>query len=151
VSVMGEPGGSVSEAGVPDGLRVIRADQRVSEQASGAMVREGAVSIGNVGAQRLWMGWAELPPGLVSSAHHHGEAESGIYIVSGRARFLTGNGLDDVHDAEAGDFVWVPPHEVHVEMNRSDRDPVRMVVARSTAQAIVVNLPAPGGWAPPLD
>lgn len=134
-----------------EGLRVIPAEDRVPDQASGAMLREAAVSLGNVGAERLWLGWVELPPGLISAVHHHGRAESGIYIVSGRARFLTGDRLEDVHNAEAGDFVWVPPHQVHVEMNRSAGEPVRMVVARSTAEALVVNVPAPQGWDPPAN
>ena len=38
------------------GLGVIRPPDRVSETASGAMVREAAVSRDLVGAERLWMG-----------------------------------------------------------------------------------------------
>lgn len=130
------------------GLGVIRPSDRVSETASGAMVREAAVSRDLVGAERLWMGYAELPPGQVSAVHHHGEAESVIYVVSGRARFFSGEELDKVHDAEPGDFIWVPPHEVHVEMNASEEEPVRTVVARSTQEVLVFNLPTPEGWTP---
>jgi uncharacterized RmlC-like cupin family protein len=53
-----------------------------------------------------------------------------------------------VHDSGAGDFVWVPPWEPHVEMNRSGDEPVRMVVARSTQETLVFNLPSPKGWTP---
>ena len=88
----------------------------------------------------------ELAPGAVSAVHHHGESESAIYVISGSARFWSGADLSRSHDADAGDFVWVPPHEVHVEANRSDTEPVRMAVARSTQKAIVVNLPNPEGW-----
>ena len=133
-----------------DVLRVVRPSDRVQDVASGAMVREAAIADRVVGAQKIWVGYVELPPEMVSAVHHHGEAESGIYIISGRARFYAGAQLDEVHDAEAGDFVWVPPEVVHVEANRSDHDPVRMVVARSTQEAIVVNLPAPDGWTPRL-
>ncbi|MDQ4005215.1 MAG: cupin domain-containing protein [Actinomycetota bacterium] len=129
-------------------FQVIRAADRIDEAGSGAMVREAAVSRQLVGAERLWMGYAELAAGMVSAAHHHGEAESGIYVVSGRARFFSGEGLSVVQDAAAGDFIWVPPHEVHVEMNASDTDPVRMVVARSTQEVLVFNVPAPTGWMP---
>lgn len=129
-------------------LRVIRPEDRVPDVASGAMAREAAIARGVVGSERLWLGYVELGPGLVSAAHHHGGAESGIYVISGPARFFSGPGLEEVHDAGPGDFVWVPPHEVHVEMNVSDAEPVRMVVARSTQENIVVNLPAPEGWAP---
>lgn len=131
-----------------DVLRVIRPDERKLDSASGAMSREAAISHGMVGAEKLWFGYVELPPAMVSAVHHHGDAESGIYVVSGRARFYSGEGLGDVSEAQAGDFVWVPPHLVHVEMNASDAEPVRMVVVRSSQEAIVVNLPAPEGWSP---
>jgi uncharacterized RmlC-like cupin family protein len=112
------------------------------------MRREAAVSHALVGAGKLWFGYVELGPGAVSAVHHHGESESAIYVISGRARFFAGPALAETHDAGAGDFVWVPPHEVHVEANRSDDEPVRMAVARSTQEAIVVNLPTPEGWSP---
>ena len=130
------------------GLRVIRPEDRAADVASGAMRREAAVSRALVGAERVWVGYVELGPGLVSAVHHHGEAESGIYVISGRARFFSGEALEVVHDAGAGDFVWVPPHAVHVEMNASDAEPVHMVVARSTQETLVFNLPTPDGWSP---
>ena|SRR5438067_5216747 len=130
------------------GLRVIRAAERCPEQASGAMLRESAIAESTVGAQKIWLGYVELGPGLTSAVHHHGEAESGIYIISGHARFFSGDKLDQPHEARAGDFVWVPPHLVHVEMNASSTEPVRMVVARSTQAALTFNLATPEGWTP---
>jgi uncharacterized RmlC-like cupin family protein len=130
-------------------LRVIHSGDRCPEAASGAMLREGAIADQTVGAQKIWLGYVELGPGLVSAVHHHGEAESGIYIISGHARFCSGQQLDNPQDARAGDFVWVPPHLVHVEMNMSMGEPVRMVVARSTQAALTFNLPTPEGWTPP--
>ncbi|MGH2733002.1 MAG: cupin domain-containing protein [Actinomycetota bacterium] len=132
------------------GFRVIRPLDRIPDAASGTMRREAAISQGSVGARKLWFGYVELGPGLVSAVHHHGESESAIFLISGLARFCAGEGLEEVHDAGPGDFVWVPPHLIHVEMNRSATEPVRMVVARSTQEAIVVNLPAPAGWTPPV-
>jgi uncharacterized RmlC-like cupin family protein len=132
-----------------DDLRVIRPPERTPDVASGEMRREAAVSERLVGAKRLWVGYVELDGGMVSAVHHHGEAESVIYLISGTARFLSGPSLDHVHDANAGDFVWVPPHVVHVEMNASDDETVRMVVARSTQETLVFNVPAPEGWMPP--
>ena len=129
-------------------LRVIRPTERVPEPASGAMLREGAVAQANVGAEKIWLGYVELAPGCTSAVHHHGEAESGIYIISGDARFYTGASLEQKHEAHAGDFIFVPPHLVHVEMNTSNSEPVRMVVARSTQAALTFNLPTPEGWQP---
>ena len=136
-------------AGLSRDLHVIRAADRVPDASSGAMLREAAISRQLVGAERIWLGYVELGPGLISAVHHHGEAESGIYIISGQARFFTGERLDQPHEARAGDFVWVPPHLVHVEMNLSDSEPVRMVVARSTQENLTFNLPTPEGWTPP--
>jgi uncharacterized RmlC-like cupin family protein len=129
-------------------LRVVRAGDRCSEPASGPMLRESAIAQSTVGAQKIWLGYVELGPGLISAVHHHGEAESGIYIISGHARFYSGDQLDRPQDAHAGDFVWVPPHLVHVEMNASQNEPVRMVVARSSQEALTFNLPTPEGWQP---
>lgn len=130
------------------GVQVIRPSQRRPDAASGVMGREAAISAAQTGAERLWFGYVELAPGALSAVHHHGESESAIYVISGHARFWTGPDLAEPHDAEAGDFVWVPPHEIHAEANRSTTEPVRMAVARSTQEAIVVNLPAPPAWPP---
>ena len=124
-------------------LRVIGPRDRVLDAASGGMRREAAVSRALVGAERIWLGYVELDGGDVSAAHHHGEAESAIYIISGRARFLTETGT---HDAEAGDVVWVPPHVVHVEANRDPTERIRMIVARSTQETLVFNVDMPPGW-----
>jgi uncharacterized RmlC-like cupin family protein len=129
-------------------LRVIKSGDRCPDQASGAMLREAAIADSTVGAQKIWLGYVELGPGLISAVHHHGEAESGIYIISGNARFFSGDALDQPQEAHAGDFVWVPPHLVHVEMNTSASEPVRMVVARSTQASLTFNLPTPPGWQP---
>lgn len=83
-----------------------------------------------------------MAPGAVPAAHHHGEAETFIYIIDGSARFMVGPRLDETMDAEAGDFLWVPPNEIHVEVNRSPSQPLRMVVAR-TPEDIAVDVPAP--------
>src|SRR3989442_7956815 len=90
-------------------LRVVRPADRVLDQASGGMRREAAVSRALVGAERIWLGYGELDPVDISASHHHGEAESTIYLISVHARFVTEGGT---HDAEAGGGGWVPPHGV---------------------------------------
>ncbi len=93
------------------------------------------------GAQRLWVAYAEMAPGAVSGAHHHGEAETAIYILEGAARFHVGPQLADTLDASAGDFVWVEPGEAHIEVNRSGDEPIRMLVIRTPAD-IAIDLPS---------
>lgn len=128
---------------MPGELRVIHAADRVPDAASGGMRREAAISRALVGAERVWAGYVELAPSSNSAAHHHGDAESAIYIISGQARFVVDGAT---LDAGPGDFVWVPPHVVHVEANIGS-EPVRMVVARSTQETLVFNLEMPAGWA----
>lgn len=128
---------------------MLRPGDCLPDAASGAMTRQAAVAAATVGAERLWVGHVQLGPGLVSAAHHHGDNESAIYLVSGRARFAFGDDLGLVVDVEPGDVVWVPPHVVHVEMNARDDEPTVLVVSRSSQDNIVVNVPYPDGWAPP--
>ncbi|HEV2011393.1 MAG TPA: cupin domain-containing protein [Candidatus Limnocylindria bacterium] len=129
---------------MPADLRVIKPADRVLDQASGGMRREAAISKALVGAEKVWLGYVELDPGEISAAHHHGEAESGIYVISGNARFVTESGT---YEAEPGDVVWVAPQVVHVEVNRSWSEPIRMIVVRSTQQTLVFNVDMPEGWA----
>lgn len=131
------------------GLRVLRPADCVADTSSGAMTRQAAVSATTVGAAGLWLGHVQLGPGLVSAAHHHGDSESAIYVVSGRARFAFGPDLATVVEAVPGDVVWVPPQVVHVEMNASDHEPVVVVVSRSSAEGVTVDVPYPEGWTPP--
>jgi uncharacterized RmlC-like cupin family protein len=46
-------------------------------------------------ATRIWFGKASNPPGFRSLPHHHGEAETGAYLLSGRARIYFGEGFQD--------------------------------------------------------
>ena len=121
-------------------LRVVHQSERLPDVASGAMVREAAISRALVGAEQIWVGYVELPPGMSSAPHHHGECESAIYIISGEARFRTGEGFATTETARPGDFVWVPPAVAHIEENASATEPVRMVVVRSTQETLVFNL-----------
>jgi uncharacterized RmlC-like cupin family protein len=125
-----------------DGLVIVRpAERRVdaAEQTAG-MRRESGVSPQDSGSHGLWAGYVETPPGSASGAHHHGEAESAIYMLSGRARFRWGADLQSEEVAEPGDFVYVPPRLVHAEENLSDTEPVVFIVARNSGSMLTVNV-----------
>lgn len=125
----------------PDGLdvRVTGPDQRDSGTAQTPGLRRwSGVSSSLTGSSKMWMGYAVLEPGGKTGVHHHGESETGIYVISGVTRWWVGDRLDEVREAKAGDFVFIPPGIVHWEQNASDTEPVEMVVARSTQEAIVV-------------
>jgi uncharacterized RmlC-like cupin family protein len=106
------------------------------------MDRAAGVAGSTSGAKNLWMGYVTLAPGLESGVHHHGTNESGIYIISGQARFRFGENLQETVEAGPGDFIHVPPHVVHQEINVSQTDPVEMIVARDSQEGIVVNVEA---------
>jgi uncharacterized RmlC-like cupin family protein len=105
-----------------------------------------AISSRLVGSEHIWMGLSVLPPGGRTAWHHHGESETALYILSGVGRWWIGDDPTAVHEAHPGDFVFVPPNVAHWEENASPDEPVEMIVARSTQEAVVVNLegPAPG-------
>jgi uncharacterized RmlC-like cupin family protein len=131
-------------AAAPGGLRLIRSGELsgATAQTSG-MIRSAAISGDLAGAQALWMGRTELPPGVQSGDHHHGESETGIYVASGRPVFVfrdPGSGELVRLETEPGDYVWVPPHVPHREENPSPDEPAIVVIARSTQEAIVVNV-----------
>lgn len=130
----------MGETSADQALKIVRAADRRPDLASGAMVREAAISQALVGAEKIWVGYVELPPGARSAPHHHGECESAIYIISGEARFLFGRGYETVDTAHPGEFVWVPPQVPHIEQNASNTEPVRMIVVRSTQETLVFNL-----------
>ena len=70
-------------------LRLIRADSLSSGTAqTSGMVRAAAISGDLVGARSLWMGRTVVLPGTSSGDHHHGESETGIYVVSGHPVFV---------------------------------------------------------------
>jgi len=111
---------------------------------SSGMQRSAAISGALVGAGQLWMGRTVMAPGGRSADHHHGDSETGIYVVSGTPAFAfrdQESGQIVRLQTGPGDFVWVPPHVPHREENPSPDAEAVLVVARSTQEAIVVNLP----------
>jgi uncharacterized RmlC-like cupin family protein len=114
-------------------------------QTSGMRRRE-AVSGKTVGSDRLWMGQTHVAPDTRSANHHHGESETAIYVASGHPEFvfLEGEG-DDAREVRIrtrpGDYVFVPPYVPHREENPHPDQEAVVVIARTTQEAIVVNLP----------
>ena len=88
------------------------------------------------------MGTAVNDPGRAASgAHHHGQNESGIYILRGHVRFRWGEHLEHVVGHGPGDFIFVPPFEVHMEENLDTANEAELLLARNSQEAIVVNVP----------
>ncbi len=135
-----------SEAGGGQSLRLITADSLSPATAqTGGMLRSAAISGELVGARELWMGRTVVLPGTSSGDHHHGSSETGIYVVSGNPVFVCRDpesGSLVRLETAPGDYVWVPPHVPHREENPSPDTEAVVVIARSTQEAIVVNVPS---------
>ena len=126
------------------GIRIVRADglDPNTPQTPG-MSRAAAITHERTGASKLWAGTVVVAPAVASGAHHHGELETVLYIVRGRARFRWGEQVEYVAEAGPGDFIYVPPYVPHQEMNARADVPVEAVIVRSGQEPIVVNLDIP--------
>ena len=123
------------------GVKIIRADQLdPNTPQTPGMDRAAAITHARSGANKLWAGTVTVHANAKTGAHHHGELESVIYVVSGRARMRWGERLEYFADAGPGDFIYVPPFVPHQEINASRDEPLSCVIVRSGQEPIVVNL-----------
>jgi len=123
-------------------LRHLRPEDLTGDTTQTAgMRRREAISGKSVGSAKLWMGQTHVAPATASGDHHHGEAETAIYVVSGHPRFVFADGAEEVAlQTEPGDYVFVPPYTPHREENPAEDEEAVVVIARSTQEGIVVNL-----------
>ncbi|OBF69569.1 cupin [Mycobacterium sp. 852002-51971_SCH5477799-a] len=125
-------------------VRHIKASEISSDTAqSEGLRRFAALSGSSVGAEKLWMGETHALPRSASGNHHHGDSETAIYVRSGNPEFVFHDGSDEVRIAAApGDYVFIPPYLPHREENPDPDTTAEVVIARSSQEAIVINLPA---------
>jgi uncharacterized RmlC-like cupin family protein len=119
--------------------RVTPAELRTSTGQNADMERAIAVSRSTVGSERLYSSIVTTAPRGRTRVHHHGECETSIYIVSGTARYTWGaTGVEHEMRAAAGDFVYIPAGEIHVEENASTEQPLVVVLSRNCPDSHVV-------------
>jgi uncharacterized RmlC-like cupin family protein len=143
----GQTGAAMTDDLWPAPLVHIRAGElRGDTGQTPGMTRLEAISGKNSGSAKIWMGQTHVAPGTRSGDHHHGPAETAIYVVSGTPAFVFAEGDDEIRlEAAPGDYIFVPPYVPHREENPG-RDEAVVVIARSSQEAIVVNLDSL--WAP---
>jgi uncharacterized RmlC-like cupin family protein len=120
-----------------DQVRVISADALVESDPTPGMRRRRAIDVPG-----LWSGLVDTEPGSTSGWHHHGEYETGLYVVSGAMRLEFGPGGQSVVDAGPGEFVHVPAGVVHRESNPT-RQVATAVIARAGTGVPTVNVEGP--------
>ena len=123
------------------GVRVVKGSELDTNTAqTPGMNRAAAITYARAGAQKLWAGTVTIHANAKTGAHHHGEVESVIYVVKGKARMRWGEKLEFMAEAGPGDFIYVPPYVPHQEINASPTEPLECVLCRSGQEPVVVNL-----------
>lgn len=112
-----------------DGIAVIRGSE-VCRGWNNIRYKVG-LSAKNVGAKKLSMNMATIPPGGVAFAHIHVDFEVMLYILKGHVRHEYGAGLKKAIENEAGDFIFIEPGIPHEVFNMSDTEEVQAIVVRS--------------------
>ena len=121
--------------------RITPAERSTSVGQHAGMERSIAISAPLVGSQNLYSSVVTSAPGDRTRIHHHGPCETSIYIVSGVADYTWGaTGTEHAMRAGAGDFVYIPAGEIHVEANASDAEPLVVVLTRNCPDSLVVYL-----------
>jgi len=132
-----------------DGVRVVNGcDLDPNTPQTPGMNRAAAITTATAGAEKLWAGTVTIEPDAKTGAHHHGDLESVIYVVRGRARMRWGERLEFTAEAGPGDFIFVPPYVPHQEINASPGDVLECVLVRSGQEPVVVNLEIPVAESP---
>src|ERR1051326_5228827 len=114
-----------------DGILTIRGGG-VRRDWNGIHYKQG-MSAKNVGTTKLSAKIATIPPGGVAAAHIHVGFELILYIIEGEVRHEFGDGLKQVLENKAGDFIYIKPGVPHEVFNMSETEPVVAFVARSSA------------------
>jgi uncharacterized RmlC-like cupin family protein len=123
------------------GVHVVRGTELdINTPQTPGMNRAAAITYARAGAQKLWAGTVTIHPNAKTGAHHHGEVESVIYVVKGKARMRWGDRLEFMAEAGPGDFIYVPPYVPHQEINANPSEPLECVLVRSGQEPVVVNL-----------
>ena len=96
-AVAGEHAAHVTESGL-----VVPVVTRAGREPGDTGQSEGATRVSGVSPQhtpatRIWFGKVHNLAGYRSVPHHHGEAETGGYVLSGRARIYFGAEVRGLH------------------------------------------------------
>jgi uncharacterized RmlC-like cupin family protein len=91
----------------------------------------GGISAETVGAQAIWLGLIDIPPGGRTKAHYHAEHETALYMLEGVVDMWYGDRLEQYEECRAGDYIYIPAGVPHVAANRSTTERALVVGSRT--------------------
>ena len=112
------------------------ADREVADPTPGK-TREQAIAVDG-----LWSGLVRTEPGVASGWHHHGDHDTSVYVIEGEVRIEFGPGGSQAVAAGPGDFVHIPKHLVHREVNAGPTAS-QEIITRSGSGPLTVNVDGP--------
>ena len=119
--------------------RITPAQRLISVGQHAGMERSIAVSARTVGSTGLYSSIVTTAPGRQTRIHHHGACETSIYVLRARPITRWGRaGLENAFEAAAGDFVYIPADEIHVEANAVAAVPLVVLLSRNCPDSHVV-------------
>lgn len=123
---------------VTEPVRRIAADELTDADPTPGMRRRVAFT-----APGLWAGLVHTDAGAASGWHHHGDHETSLYVVDGRLRIEFGPGGGDAIVAAAGEFIHVPAHTVHRELNPDDQASTAVIARAGDGGPPTINVDGP--------
>ena len=96
------------------GVKVVHAGELdTNTPQTPGMTRAAAITHARTGASKLWAGTVVVQPHAKTGPHHHGELETVIYVVRGRARIRWGDRLEFCDEAGPGNsFTFRPTSRI---------------------------------------
>ena len=121
----------------PDEITCVHPEDRILADPTPGKAREQAIDIAG-----LWSGFVRTEPGVASGWHHHGDHDTSVYVVEGHVRIEFGPGGAYAADAGPGDFVHIPKHVVHREVNAGSTTS-QEIITRSGSGPVTINVEGP--------
>ena len=119
-----------------EGVRVVRGATLAHAISGGG--RATVFDFAGASGSETWIGAVAVPPGGKTGAHHHGNTEVALYVVSGRAQLRWGERLEFMANLGPGDFAHFAPFVPHQEVNPEAAQTLEFVVVRSNREGIAV-------------